>query len=96
MPKIGGHNCGKLAPIYLEPDQEGRRLVEIIRDHQDNLMISININNMKYAGGNSKKYIMKYNRVTAFLKNKFIIDTMNIKKNQKHLVRVVEKTYMLE
>ncbi|ACA46481.1 hypothetical protein [Clostridium botulinum] len=44
-------------------------------------MISININNMKYAGGNSKKYIMKYNRVTAFLKNKFIIDTMNIKKN---------------
>ncbi|MCB2360165.1 hypothetical protein [Clostridium estertheticum] len=55
MPGIGRHNCGKVQPIYLDADWEGRRLVEKIRDSIGNLNIIIDINKMKYISNNYKK-----------------------------------------
>lgn len=49
------HNCGKAAPIYLDPDWKGNRITEIIRSNTGKLQVVIDINSLESSMSERRK-----------------------------------------
>lgn len=92
----GGHNCGKAREQakYLDPEWKGRKLVEISRNQEDDLEITIDINTLVYP---KRKSITDGEDNTDGSPDKKEHDTFPIYKEREEVFRdVVRSVYQMK